>query len=123
MNIQVKFSATKVEKPYKANVHSLLTIPVTYSYSSKFGNGYFYNAPVHGEEYILAINWQKVNRKVKSSKKVKKIWNGVEVTTTKRTYHPAKWVMYYYKIPVSFLFDAKLKVKQGNRTFKLIKSK
>lgn len=121
MIIKVKFPARKVLKSYKPNPSNLLTVPVSYSYSSKLGNGYCFE--IGFEEYVLAINWEKHNRKVKSKKKVKKMWNGVQVTTTVRTYEPAYWVAYYYKIPVSFLVATGLKVEQGNKNFKLVKSK
>ncbi len=121
MIIKVKFPAQKVVKSYKANANDLLTVYVSYSYSSKLGNGYRFKSG--SEEYVLAINWEKHNRKVKSKKKVKKMWNGVQVTTTVRKYEPAYWVSYYYKIPVSFLVATGLKVEQGNKNFKLVKSK
>lgn len=77
----------------------------------------------YDNEFAYGFVWHKVRRKVKTSKKVKKIFNGVEVKTTKRTYEPAKWVVQYYKIPLAVLKFMNVKLKQGTRSFKLVPAK
>ncbi len=74
----------------------------------------------YDSEFAYGFVYHKVRRKVKTSKKVKKMFNGVEVKTTKRTYEPAKWIVQYYKIPLAVLKFMKLELKQGTRSFKLV---
>ena len=73
------------------------------------------------DKYFMGLHYEKHNLKVITSKRVKKIHDGRNVMTTKRTYEPAYWKITYYKIPVDVLKLAGLKFEQGNRTFKLVK--
>jgi hypothetical protein len=74
-------------------------------------------------EFAYAFVWHKVRPKMKSSKKIKKVWNDKEVTTTKRTYEPGKWIVQYYKIPREVLKFMNLELQQGVRSFKLVPKK
>ena len=115
MNIRIKINKNQVTKPGKVSPTTLIRDVVIYSVGT-YGSGY---KAWKGETFV-ACSWNKVNKKVKSSKKVKKIWNGKEVTTTKRTYEPAKWICNYYLIPIELLKIANMNMVQCSRTFKLI---
>lgn len=114
MKLKINFKPNTIVKSHKPKVQDLYMKNLSFGSSSNVCWGYYDN------EFAYGFVWHKVRRKVKTSKRVKKIHNGIEVKTTKRTYEPAKWVCQYYKIPLSILKFMKLELKQGSRSFKLI---
>lgn len=119
MNLKIKITPYSMVKSNKPSVHDLFRSSLHYGSSS---NGVKWG---YWDDYgnALGFHYQKINRKVLTSKKVKKVWNGVEVTTTRRTYEPKKWVVSYYKIPMSLLTFMGLSLKQKTNHFELVKSK
>lgn len=69
----------------------------------------------------VAFHYEKVKRKVKTSKRVRKEYNGKTVWTTKRTYESGYWIVSYYVIPIAVLKAANLKLWQKTRHFTLSK--
>jgi len=106
-------TTTKNHKPYPGNLfrnhisHGMTTQGVNWGY--------------YDNEYAYGFVFQKVRRKMKTTKRVKKVWEGKEVWTNKRTYEPAKWVVSYYKIPLAVLKVMNLTITQKNRHFTIIK--
>lgn len=115
MEIRVKINKSIVQKSHKVSAHHLTAESVTYTITNQ-GSGYLNRTG----EYFMGLHYEKHNRKVISSKKVTKEFDGKMVKTTKRKYAPAYWKVTYYKIPVVVLKLAGLKFVQENRTFKLI---
>jgi hypothetical protein len=108
MKLKINIKPQTTEKRHKPRPNDLI-------YGFSWGQ--------HGSEFAYGFVYHKVRRKVKTSKKVKKMFNGVEVKTTKRTYEPAKWVVSYYKIPLAVLKFMNVKLEQGTRSFKLVPKK
>jgi len=120
MNLKIKIVPRQITRNSKSNLnpHTLLG-NIHYGSSS---NGVSWG---HWDDNGNAIgfHYQKINRKVKTSKRVKKEWNGQTVWTNKRTYEPKKWVASYYKIPMSLLTFMGLSLNQKTNHFELVKSK
>lgn len=116
MEIRIKILKSTVEKSTKVSPHSLTAESFTYTVCGN-GSGYLNRKGDH----FMGLHYEKHNRKVISSKKVKKIFNGKEVKTTAYKYAPSYWKITYYKIPTEVLKLSGLKFKQGSRTFQLIK--
>ena len=118
MNLKIKIkpiSYTKTAKPSSAHtilngIHCGCASGIYWGYWDDYGNA-------------LGFHYQKINRKVETSKRVKKEWNGQTVWTTKRTYEPKKWIVSYYKIPLSLLTFTNLSLKQKTNHFELVKRK
>ena len=119
MNLKIKIKPVAFTRQYKIREQSMFSSSIHMGSSS---NGVSWG---HWDDNGNAIgfHYQKINRKVKTSKKVKKVWNGVEVTTTRRTYEPKKWIVSYYKIPITVLTFMGLSLKQKTNHFELVKSK
>lgn len=106
MKLTINIKPSKKEGRSKAGATPGLLGVGGYSYSS-------YGHNVRGDDlYVYAMNFEKHRKKSQrfgvNGKKLKK----AKIT-------PAKWVCYYYRIPVSVLKDLNLRVVQGTRTFKI----
>ena len=116
MEIRVKLLKSTAVKPTKVSPHHLTSEPHTFTVCGN-GTGYLNRKGDH----FIGLHYEKHNRKVISTKKVKKTFEGKEVKTTVRKYAPAYWKVTYYKIPVEVLKAAGVKFKQGPRSFKFVK--
>ena len=115
MKIKINFPASKSEKRFKPNPNDLFRSYLSCGCTSE-GVRYGY----YDNEFAYGFVYHKVNRKVKSKKRITKEWNGQTVKTWKYTYEPAKWVVSYYKIPFAILKVAKLELRQRSRHFELV---
>ena len=119
MKLKIKIDPRQITRNSKSNLN-----PRTLLGTSHFGTssgvkwGYW-----DDNGNAVGFHYQKINRKVLSSKRVKKQWNGQTVLTTKRTYEPKKWIVSYYKIPMAILAFMGLSLKQKTNHFELVKSK
>lgn len=107
MKLTVNIKAMKKEGRTKESSKPSIGGCMGISYSS-FGSGI-----QHEGKYVYAYNFVKHRKKSQrfgvSGKKLKK----AKIT-------PAKWVCYYYKIPIALLQEMNLKVVQGSRTFRVV---
>jgi hypothetical protein len=119
MNLKIKITPYSMVKSNKPSAHDLFRSSIHFGSSS---NGVQWG---YWDDYgnVIGFHYQKINRKVKTSKRVKKEWNGQTVWTNKRTYEPKKWVVSYYKIPMTVLIFMGLSLKQKTNHFELVKSK
>jgi len=118
MNLKIKIKPTSSTKPHKPSVHELFRSSIHCGSSNGVKWGHW-----DDNGNVIGFHYQKINRKVKTSKRVKKEWNGQIVWTNKRTYEPKKWIASYYKIPMSMLTFMGLSLKQKTNHFELVKSK
>ena len=112
MEIKVKLLKSTVEKSTKIIPHHLTTESITFTVGT-YGSGYLNRH----RDHFLGLHYEKHNRKVISTKKVKKIFEGKEVKTTVRRYKAAYWKVTYYKIPIEVLKAANIKFIQYSRNF------
>jgi len=115
MNINIKIKRVTYPKSFKPDPNTMIR-------NLRFGSG-------EGRQWgyadeagnVIGFHFEKHNRKVIATKKITKFHNGQNVMTTRYKYEPAKWIVSYYKIPVALLLVAGLRLKQGTRSFELIK--
>jgi hypothetical protein len=116
MKLTLNIKPNTIIKTYKPHPTIDIVWGLSLGFTTKGVNwGYYDN------EYAYGFVFQKVRRKMKTTKRVKKVWEGKEVWTNKRTYEPAKWVVSYYKIPLAVLKVMNLTITQKNRHFTIIK--
>lgn len=101
-----------------------ITPTVSKNTTKKLPTGYSIGSSTNGvkwgyfnDRYAIGFVYHKVNPKLKSQKKVKKVWNGKEVTTTVRKYEPGYWVISQYQIPLDLLKLMNLELNQKSRHF------
>lgn len=115
MKIKLNFPASKTENRWKPKPNDLFCSYLSYGSTT---NGVWLG--YYDDEFAYGFVYHKINRKVKSKKRITKEWNDKTVTTWKYTYKPAKWVVSYYKIPFAILQFAKLELRQRSRHFELV---
>lgn len=118
MKIKLNIVANKSEKRQKPNPNDLFRSYLSCGCTSQGVSFGYYD-----KQFAYGFVYHKINRKVKSKKRITKEWNGVAVKTWKYTYEPAKWVVSYYKIPFKILEFAKLELRQRSRHFELLPKK
>lgn len=118
MKIKLNFPASKTEKRQKPNPNDLFRSYLSCGCTSRGVYSGYYD-----KEFAYGFVYHKINRKVKSKKRITKEWDGKQVKTFKYTYEPAKWVVSYYKIPFTILEFAKLELRQYSRHFELVPKK
>lgn len=105
VNIEAMKKEGRTKESSKPSIRGISGI----SYNS-FGSGIR-----HDGKYVYACNFEKHRKKSQrfgvGGEKLKK----AKIT-------PAKWVCYYYQIPIVLLQEMNLKVVQGNRTFKIVEN-
>lgn len=110
MEFKIKIKPTKVVKTTRESIKDLYRL---YGYSISTRYGAYYR---EDDEYIYAVNFQKVNTKT-SQKKVRK--NGKFVTESK-VLHYAHYVGYVYKFPKALLVLTRKKIDQRQNNFKIV---
>ena len=112
MEITFKFRGAKTVKRSKIKPGNLFS-NISYGYTNAVSRGYWI------KDYVIAMHYEKRRKKLVSTKRIKKEFNGQTVWTNKRQYEPAKWIITYYKIPYEILRLANLKVVQKERHFEI----
>lgn len=114
MKLTLKINPTKITKSHKPSIYEIFRNGCVISHGST-SNGVSWG--YYDKDFAYGLNFQKVRRKVKSTKRVKKVWDGKEVWTNKRTYESGKWIVSYYKIPLTILKFMNCQLKQKSRFF------